>query len=160
MTDANSAIFVPSRFLSPTRELAGGTPYVVTSPPPDSPTDSEAAWPHQMMLEHVSTILGVEIKEVRRRFPDNRSLLPIDIPPPRPLMPNVVIPFSPILQYPGTELENYVDPSYPNSPPSVTLPSPIDPSTLVIIAEGEQYDNKEEWENRIEVHPQLRRSSP
>jgi len=78
MTDANSAIFVPSRSPSPTQESAGGTPYVVTSPPPDSPTNSEAAWPHQMMLEHVSTMLGVDVKEVRRQFPDNCSLLCID----------------------------------------------------------------------------------
>jgi len=160
MTDTSSAIFVPSRSSSPTCELAGGTPYVVTSPPPDSPTSSEAAWPHQMMLEHVSTMLGVDIKEVCRHFPDNRSLLPINVPPPRPLTPNITIPSSPTLQYPGTELENYVNPSYPNSPPSITLSSPIDPSTLIIIAEGEQYDNEEEWENRIEVHPQLRRTLP
>jgi len=118
MTDANSAIFVPSRSPSPTQETAGGTPYVVTSPPPDSPTDSEAAWPHQMMLEHVSTILGVDIEEVRRQFPDNRSLLPIDAPPPRPLSPVFIppapsppfIPGSPAGPYPGTELAEYNNP--------------------------------------------------
>jgi len=112
------------------------------------------------MLEHVSTILGVDMEEVRRHFPDNRSLLPIDIPPPRPLTPYVTTPSSPTLQYPGTELEHYIDPLYPNSPPSVSPTSSIDPSTLVIIADGEQYKNEEEWENHIERSPQLHQSSP
>jgi len=76
------------------------------------------------MLEHVATLLGADVEEVHRRFPTPRSLLPINIPPPRPLSPYVAIPSSPTLQYPGTELENYVDPSYPNSPPSVS-PSPL-----------------------------------
>jgi len=123
MSDASSAIFVPSHSASPTNDRAGSTPYVVTSPPPDSPTDSEMAWPHQMMLEHVANMLGADVEEVRRQFPDNRSLLPIDVPPPRPLTPYIAIPSSPTLQYPGTELENYVNPSYPNSPPPVS-PSP------------------------------------
>jgi len=118
MTDTDSVIFIPSRSPLPTHELAGGTPYIVTSPPPDSPTDSEAAWPHQMMLEHMSTVLRVDVEEVHRQFPNNRSLLPIDVPPPHLLMPNIAIPSSPTLQYPGTELENYVDPSYPSEPPS------------------------------------------
>jgi len=81
MSDTTSAIFVPSRSPSPIQGSAGGTPYVVTSPPPDSPTNSEAAWPHQMMLEHVANLLGTDIEEVRQRFPDNWSLLPIDVPP-------------------------------------------------------------------------------
>jgi len=92
MSDAASAIFVPSRSASPVNRSAGSTPYVVTSPPPDSPTDSEMAWPHQMMLEHVTTILGTDTEEVRRRFPTPRSLLPIDIPPPRALSPVFVPP--------------------------------------------------------------------
>jgi len=156
MSDANSAIFVPSRSSSPTNDHAGGTPYVVASPPPDSPTNSEAAWPHQMMLEHVATMLRVDVEEVCHHFPTNRSLLPIDVPPPCPLTPYIAIPSSPTLQYPGTELEHYTDPSYPNSPPSVSPSSPIDPAML----EGEQYKNEEEWENRVERDTQLRRSSP
>jgi len=160
MSDANSAIFVPSHSPSPTNDSAGGTPYVVASPPPDSPTDSEVAWPYQMMLEHVTTILGVDIEEVCRHFPTNRSLLPIDVPPPHPLTLNIVIPSSPTLQYPGTELEHYIDPSYPNSPPSVSSSSPVDPLTLIIIVEGEQYENEEEWENCVEHGPQLRHLLP
>jgi len=160
MSNTNSAIFVPSRSSSPANDGAGNTPYIVASPPPDSPTDSEMAWPHQMMLEHVATILGTDAAEVRRHFPTPRSLLPIDVPPPRPLTPNIAIPSSPTLQYPGTELENYIDPSYPNSPPSVS-PSPLtDSSMLVIVAEGEQYENEEEWENRITPNPQLHQASP
>jgi len=160
MSDSASAIFVPSHSSSPTNNRAGSTPYVVASPPPDSPTDSEAAWPHQMMLEHIATILGTDVEEVCRHFPTPRSLLPINIPPPCLLTPNVAIPSSPTLQYPGTELENYVDPSYPNSPPSVSPSSPVDPLTLVIIAEGEQYENEEEWENSIAQDPQLCQASP
>jgi len=129
MSNANSAIFIPSRSPSPTHSRAGSTPYVVTSPPPDSPTDSEAAWPHQMMLEHVSTILGVDIKEVRQHFPTNRSLLPIDVPPPRPLTPIFVppapsppfLPGSPPGPYPGSELAEYNDPDFPSEPPSASL---------------------------------------
>ena len=149
MSDTNSAIFVPSCSLSPTNDRAGSTPYVIASPPPDSPTDSKAAWPHQMMLEHVATILGADVEEVHHHFPTNRSLLPIDVPPPCPLSPNAAIPSSPTLQYPGTELEHYIDPSFPNSPLSVSLSSSIDPLT-----------HKEEWENRVEHGPQLHRSSP
>jgi len=158
MSDATSAIFVPSRSSSPTNDRAGSTPYVVDSPPPDSPTDSEMAWPHQMMLEHVATILGTDVAEVRCHFPTPCLLLPIDIPPPRPLTPNVAIPSSPTLQYPGTELENYVDPSYPNSPP---IDSPLtDPSALVIISDGPQYESEEDHKNSLGQGPQLRRPSP
>jgi len=160
MSNTNSAIFIPSCSSLPTNERAGSTPYVVASPPPDSPTNSEAAWPHQMMLKHVATMLGTDIEEVCRHFPTNRSLLPVDVPPPCPLTPNIAIPSSPTLQYPGTELEHYVDPSYPNSPPSVSPSSPIDPSMLIIIVDGEQYKNKEEWENCAERGPQLCCSSP
>ena len=132
MSDAISAIFVPSRSTSPTNDRAGSTPYVVTSPPPDSPTDSEAAWPHEMMLQHVATILGADIEEVRQRFPDNRSLLPIDVPPPRASSPVFIpsapsppyIPGSPIGPYPGSELAEYNDPDFPSDPPS-TSSSPV-----------------------------------
>jgi len=158
MSDATSAIFVPSRSASPTNDRAGSTPYVVASPPPDSPTNSEAAWPHQMMLEHVANLLGADIEEVRRRFPDNHSLLPIDVPPPRPLSPVFVppapsppfIPGSPIRPYPGTKLVEYNDPQFPSEPPSAS-PSP-NASAMVIIAEGEQYENEEEWEQSIQCH--------
>jgi len=168
MTNANSAILVPSRSPSPTQESAGSTPYVVTSPPPDSPTNSEAAWPHQMMLEHVSTMLGVDIEEVRRRFPDNRSLLPINIPPPCPLSPVFVPPApsppflagSPIGPYPGTELAEYNDPQFPSEPLTASPSPPTNSSMIVVMADGEQYENKEEWEQDIERGPQLRRSSP
>ena len=160
MSDANSAIFIPSRSPSPVDERAGSTPYIVASPPPDSPTNSEVAWPHQMMLEHVVTILGADVEEVCCHFPTNCSLLPIDVPPPCPLTPYVAIPSSPTLQYPGTKLEHYVDPSYPNSPPSVSPSSSIDPSMLVIFTEGEQYENEKEWENCVECNPQLCRLSP
>ena len=152
MSDANSAIFVPSRSPSPTQDSAGGTPYVVTSPPPDSPTNSEAAWPHQMMLEHVSNILGVDIEEVHNRFPDNRSLLPIDIPPPCALSPVFVppapsppfIPGSPIGLYPGSELAEYVDPDFPSEPPSASSSPPANSSMIVVMADGVRFHDEEE----------------
>jgi len=164
MSDAASAIFVPSRSASPINDRAGSTPYVVTSPPPDSPTDSEAAWPHQMMLEHVATILGADIEEVRQRFPDNRSLLPIDVPPPRTLSPVFVppapsppfIPGSPIGAYPGTELVEYVDPDFPSDPPSISSSSPTNESMIVVFADGVRYGLEEE---ETQDAP-LRRSSP
>jgi len=168
MSDAASAIFVPSRSQSPTQDSAGGTPYVVTSPPPDSPTNSEAAWPHQMMLEHVSSLLGVDVEEVRQQFPDNRSLLPIDVPPPRALSPVFVppapsppfIPGSPAGPYPGSELAEYVDPDFPSELPSASSSPPVNSSMIIVEAIGEQYKNEEQWEQRILRHPQLRRSSP
>jgi len=168
MTDANTAIFVPSCSPSPTQESAGSTPYVVTSPPPDSPTDSEAAWPHQMMLEHVSTMLGVDIKEVRRCFPDNRSLLPIDVPPPHALSPAFIppapsppfLPGSPARPYPGSELAEYNDPDFPSKPLSAALSPSANLSMIVVIADGEQYENEEQWEQSVQRHPQLHRSSP
>jgi len=168
MTDANSVIFIPSRSPSPTQDSAGGTPYVVTSPPPDSPTNSEAAWPHQMMLEHVSNMLGVDVEEVHHQFPDNRSLLPIDVPPPRALSPVFVPPTpsppfllgSPAGLYPGSELAEYNDPIYPSEPPSAS-PSPIANSSMIVItSEGEQYETEEDWEQDGQCLPQLRRSSP
>jgi len=165
MTDNGSAIFVPSHSLSLVQESAGGTPYVVTSPPPNSPTNSEAAWPHQMMLEHVSNILGVNIEEVRHQFPDNRSLLPIDVSPPRPLSPVFIppapsppfLPGSPAGLYPGSELAEYVDPQFPSEPPSASLSPSANSSMIVVMADRVQYEDKE---NDIERGPQLRRSSP
>jgi len=138
MSDTKSAIFVPSCSPSPNQESAGSTPYVVASPPPDSPTNSEAAWPHQMMLEHVSTMLGVDVAEVRRHFPDNRSLLPIDIPPPRALSPVFIpptpsspfLPGSPIGPYPGSELAEYNDPDFP-SEPLTTSPSLLTEASMI-----------------------------
>jgi len=168
MSDAASAIFVPSRSVSPTQSRAGSTPYVVASPPPDSPTNSEAAWPHQMMIEHIANILGADVEEVRQRFPNNRSLLPIDIPPPRALSPAFVppapsspfLPGSPIGPYPGSELAEYNDPDFPAEPPSTSLPLPTNSSMIVVMADGEQYENEEGWEQRGQSFPQLRRSSP
>jgi len=168
MTDANTAIFVPSRSPSPNQESTGSTPYVVTSPPPDSPTDSEAAWPHQMMLEHVSTILGVDIEEVRRQFPNNRSLLPIDVPPPRVSSPVFVppapspplLPGSPIGPYPGSELAEYNDPDFPSEPPSISASPPTNLSMVVVISDGEQFETEEDWEQSGQRLPQFHRSLP
>jgi len=168
MSDTASAIFVPSCSTSPTNDRAGSTPYVVSSPPLDSPTESEAAWPHQQMIEHIARVFNIEEDEVREQFPTNRSLLPIDVPPSRMSSPVFVppapsppfIPGSPIGPYPGTEFDGYVDPIYPDSPPSISSSSSIDPSTLVIATEGEQYENEDAWNNRVERSPQLRRSSP
>jgi len=164
MSDASTAIFVPSRSTSPTNDRAGSTPYVVTSPPPDSPTDSEAAWPHQMMLEHVATLLGADVEEVRHRFPDNRSLLPIDIPPPRALSPIFVppapsppfLPGSPAGPYLGSELAEYNDPDFPSEPPSAPLYSPANSSMVVVFVDGVQCESEEE---EAQDAP-LRRSSP
>jgi len=120
---------------------AGNTPYIVTSPPPDSPTNDELALPHEQMIEHIARLLNIEEEEVRCQFPTVHSLLPIDRSPPAPtsvLTPDMLmmahlsttfndvndyegIHASPNSGYPRTELTNYVDPSYPNSPP---IPSP------------------------------------
>jgi len=160
MSDASSAIFVPSRSTSPVNDRAGSTPYVVSSPPPDSPTDSEAAWPHEMMLQHVATLLGADIEEVRQRFPDNRSLLPIDVPPPRASSPVFVppapsppfIPGSPIGPYPGIELAEYNDPDFPSEPPSASSSPLVDSSMIVVMADGVRHFDEGEEE--------LRRPSP
>jgi len=158
MSDAASAIFVPSRSASPAQSHAGSTPYVIASPPPDSPTNSEAAWPHQMMLEHVANLLGADIEEVRQRFPDNRSLLPIDIPPPCTQTPVFIppipsppfIPGSPVGPYPGTELAEYNDPQFPSEPPTAPSSPPTSSSKIVVMADGVRFFDEEE----------LRRSSP
>jgi len=120
------------------------------------------------MLDHVSTVLGVDIEEVRRQFPGNRSLLPIDVPPPCALSPVFVppipsppfLPGSPVGPYPGTELAEYNDPQFPSEPPSTSPSSPTNASMIVIVAEGEQYENEEEWKESIQRQPQLRHSSP
>jgi len=120
------------------------------------------------MLEHVSNLLGADIEEVRCRFPDNRSLLPIDVPPPRALSPVFVppapsppfIPGSPAGPYPGSELAEYNDPQFPSEPPTASPSPPTNSSMIIVEASGEQYENEEQWEQRIQRHPQLRRSSP
>jgi len=152
MSNAASAIFVPSRSASPTNDRAGSTPYVVDSPPPDSPTDSEAAWPHQMMLEHVAVLLGADVEEICQRFPTPRSLLPIDIPPPRISTPVFIppasspsfIPGSPIGPYPGSELAEYSDPDFPSEPPSASLSPSGGSSMIVVMSEGVRDFTKEE----------------
>jgi len=117
---------------------AGNTPYVVTSPPPDSPTSDKMALPHEQMIEHIACLLNIEEEEVRCQFPTVCSLLPIDRSPPIPtavLTPDTLmlahasssfndvedVISPPTLSYPGTKFENYVNPTYPNSPP---IPSP------------------------------------
>jgi len=168
MSDAASTIFIPSRSLLPTNSHAGSTPYVVTSPPPDSPTESEAAWPYQQMIEHITHVFNITQDKVREQFLINHSLLPIDHSPPRAFSPIFIPPAplpsfilgSPIGPYPGSKLAEYNDPNFPSEPPSVLSASPTDPSTLIIIAKGEQYKNEEEWENRVERGPQLHRLSP
>jgi len=120
---------------------AGNTPYIVTSPPPDSPTSDELTLPHEQMIQHIAHLLNIEEEEVHRQFPTVHSLLPIDRSPPTPtsvltldtlMMAHLSTTFndvddyegihaSPNLGYPGTELTDYVDPSHPNSPP---IPSP------------------------------------
>jgi len=157
MTNANTAILVSSHSPSPIQESVGSTPYIVTSPPPDSPTDSEAAWPHQMMLEHVSTILGVDVEEVHRQFPNNRSLLPIDVPPPRVLSPpfvpsapsyynppsflfyslpqatsGPVAPPAPTTQIPQNISQPVIPPSIPPRTRTPTLPSTFSQAILAI----------------------------
>jgi len=143
MSRSSSPIFIPSRSSSPANS-AGNTPYVITSPPPDSPTSDELTLPHKQMIEHIARLLNIEEEEVRRQFPTVRSLLPIDQSPPIPtsvLTPNTImlahpsmtfnnvndyegIHASPNMGYPGTELTDYVDPTYPNSS-SIPSPEPL-----------------------------------
>jgi len=137
MSCFSSPIFIPSRSSSPVNS-AGNTPYIVTSPPPDSPTSNEMALPHQQMIEHIACLLNIEEEEVDHQFPTVRSLLPIDRSPPAPttvLTPDTPmlnnqlinvnnykgIPLSATLLYPGMEFEQYNDPIFPGSPP---IPSP------------------------------------
>jgi len=140
MSRSSSPIFIPSRSSSPANSISS-TPYLITSPPPDSPTDSELALPHEQMIVHIAQLLNIEEEEVRRQFPTVRSLLPIDQSPPIPtsvltpdtlMMAHLSMMFNDIddyegihaslpAVYPGTELADHVDPTYPNSPP---IPSP------------------------------------
>jgi len=110
----------------------GNTPYIVTFPPPDSPTSDELALPHEQMIQHVAHLLNIEEEEICRQFPTVRSLLPIDRSPPTPtavLTPDTMmlayansslnnvddykgIISPPTLSYPGTEFEQYTDPTY------------------------------------------------
>jgi len=140
MSRLSSPIFIPSCSSSPANS-AGNTPYIVTSPPPDSPTSSDLALPHKQMIEHIACMLNIEEEEVCRQFPTVCSLLPIDRSPPIPtsvLTPDTIMMahFSTTFNdidnyesihtslnsgYPGTELTDYIDPNYLNSPP---IPSP------------------------------------
>jgi len=140
MSCLSSPIFIPSCLSSPANS-AGNTPYIITSPPPDSPTSDEMALPHKQMIKHIARLLNIKEEEVHRQFPTVHSLLPIDRSPPIPtsiLTPNTLmmahlsmtfndvddyegIHTSPNLGYPRTELTDYVNPNYPNSP---TIPSP------------------------------------
>jgi len=147
MSRLSSPIFIPSRSSSPANST-GNTPYIVTSPPPDSPTTDKMALPHEQMIKHIARLLNIEEEEVRRQFPTVRSLLPIDRSPPAPtsvltpdtfMMAHLSTTFnndddyegihaSPPTTYPGTELTDYANPIYPNSPPtSSPEPLPIPP---------------------------------
>jgi len=128
MSCSSSPIFVPSCSSSPINS-ASNTPYIVTSPPPDSPTSLEMALPHEQMIEHITRLLNIEEEEVCHQFPTNRSLLPIDRSPPAPvavLTPDTMM--VPTLSYPGTEFKHYNDPDFPDSPPtSSPKPLPVPP---------------------------------
>jgi len=143
MSCFSSPIFIPSYSSSPANS-ASNTPYVITSPPPDSPTSDEMALPHEQMIEHITHLLNIKEEEVHRQFPTVHSLLPIDRSPPTPtsiLTPNTLmlahtsttfndvndyegIILPPTLSYPRTEFENHVKPNYPNSPP-ISSPKPL-----------------------------------
>jgi len=134
MSRSSSPIFIPSRSSSPANS-AGNTPYVITSPSPDSPTSDELALPHEQMIQHVACLLNIEEEEIRCQFPTVRSLLPIDRSPPAPtavLTPDTMmlayVSSPPTLSYPGTEFKQYTNPTYPNSPPtSSPEPLPVPP---------------------------------
>jgi len=140
MSHSTSPIFIPSCSSSPANS-ASNTPYIVTSPPLDSPTYSKMALHHEQMIQHVARLLNIKEEEVHRQFPTVHSLLPIDRSPPAPtsvLTPDTLmmahlsttsndvddykgIVSPPTLSYPGTEFEHYVKPNLPHSPP---IPSP------------------------------------
>jgi len=137
MSCLSSPIFIPSHSSSPANS-AGNTPYVITSPSPDSPTSDKMAFPHEQMIEHIACLLNIEEEEVHHQFPTVHSLLPIDRSPPAPaaiLTPDTLmlstqlndvddyegIPLPTMLSYPSMELEHYNKPNFPNSPP---IPSP------------------------------------
>jgi len=92
------------------------------------------------MIKHIARVFNINEDEVREQFPTNRSLLPIDVSPPRTSLPVFIpptpsppfIPGSPIGPYPRLEFEGYIDPVYPDSPPSISSSAPsIDPSTFL-----------------------------
>jgi len=137
MSHLSSPIFIPSCLSSPI-DSAGNTPYIVTSPPLDSPTSDKMTLPHKQMIEHIAHLLNVKEEEVHCQFPTIRSLLPIDRSPPIPtsiLTPDMLMLTTQLinvndyegtslpatLSYPGTEFEQYNKPNFPNSPP---IPSP------------------------------------
>ena len=122
MSNSSSPIFVPSCSASPNNDT-GNTPYIVTSPPPESPTNSEMALSHKQMIEHIAQLLNIEEGEVHHQFPTNHSLLPINI---SPSCRHIPIPDT-LPSYPGDEFMNVTDPSYPNSPPSSPEPLPVPP---------------------------------
>jgi len=96
------------------------------------------------MIEHIARLLNIEEEEVHHQFPTVCSLLPIDRSPPVPasvltpdmfMMAHLSMTFndvddyegihaSPNLRYPGTKLENYVDPDYLDNP-STSSPEPL-----------------------------------
>jgi len=124
MSRSSSPIFIPSCSSSPMNST-GNTPYIVTSPSPDSPTSDKLALPHEQMIQHVARLLNIEEEEICRQFPTIHSLLPIDRSPPVPtavLTPDTLMMAH--LGYPGTELTDHVDPNYPNSPP-ISSPEPL-----------------------------------
>jgi len=143
MSRSSSPIFIPSCSSSPIDSI-GNTPYLVTSPPPDSPNSDKLTLPHKQMIKHIARLLNIEEEEVHRQFPTVRSLLPIDRSPPVPtsiLTPDTFmmahpsttfndiddyegIHASPPAAYPGTELTDHTDPTYPNSP-SIPSPEPL-----------------------------------
>ena len=143
MSCFSSPIFIPSCSSSPVNS-SGNTPYIVTSPPPDSPTSDKMALPYKQMIEHIAYLLNIEEEEVRHQFPTVRSLLPIDRSPPTPtsvLTPDTLmlahasttfndvddyegIISPPTLSYPSTEFEHYNKPNFPNSPP-IASPEPL-----------------------------------
>jgi len=124
---SDSPIFIPSRSSSPANNESGNsTPYIVTSPPPESitsATTSERAWPNRQMVDHICNMLSLTEEQLCEEFPNIGSVMPINISPPHH---TIVIPNT-LPYYPGDELANYSSPSYPNSPPSSPEPIPIPP---------------------------------
>jgi len=114
MSCSSSPIFIPSCSLSPVNS-ASNTPYVITSPPPDSPTSNEMAFPHEQMIEHIAHLLNIEEEEVCRQFPTVPSLLPIDRSPPAPttiLTPDMYM-SPPTLSYPVLNSNSTMNPTIP-----------------------------------------------
>jgi len=117
MSRSSTPIFVPSRSLSPI-ESAGNTPYVITSPPPDSPTSDELALPHKQIIEHIARLLNVEEEEIHHQFPTVRSLLPIDRSPPIPT--SVLTPDMLMLAHASTTINDVNDYKGIVSPPTLS----------------------------------------